>query len=150
MREGERDRERKQVFVKEEGMKNSGYLRRNRWPRDKIRRKTPTHCIPFCAFLYFTPCKCISYTVCVRAQSSLSLCDPWTISCHSLQPHGLYPAWVLCSWNFPGKNTGVGCHFLLQGIFPTQGSNSCFLYLLHCRRILYHCHMGSSLTILNK
>ena len=45
MREGERDRERKQVFVKEEGIKNSGYLRRNRWPRDKIRRKTPTHCI---------------------------------------------------------------------------------------------------------
>ena len=35
----------------------------------------------------------------------------------------------------PGKSTGVGCHFLLQGIFPTQGSN---LGLLHCRRILYH------------
>ena len=34
----------------------------------------------------------------------------------------------LCPWNFPGKNTRVGCHFLLQGIFPTQGSN---LYLLH-------------------
>ena len=33
--------------------------------------------------------------------------------------------------NFPGKNTGVGCHFLLQGIFPTQGSNSCLLHLLH-------------------
>ena len=29
-----------------------------------------------------------------------------------------------CLWNFPGKNTGVGCHFLLQGIFPTQGLNS--------------------------
>ena len=35
----------------------------------------------------------------------------------------------------PGKNTGVGCHFLLQGIFPTQGWNLC---LLHCRQILYH------------
>ena len=30
---------------------------------------------------------------------------------------------VACPWNFPSKNTGVGCHFLLQGIFPTQGSN---------------------------
>ena len=36
-----------------------------------------------------------------------------------------------------GKNTGVGCHPLLQGIFPTQGSNPCLLCLLHCRQILY-------------
>ena len=35
----------------------------------------------------------------------------------------------------PGKNTRVGCHFLLQGIFPTQGLNP---GLLHCRQILYH------------
>ena len=39
----------------------------------------------------------------------------------SLRPHGLQPARLLCLWNFPGKNTGVGCHFLLQGIFLTQG-----------------------------
>ena len=38
-------------------------------------------------------------------------------------------------WDFPGKNTRVGCHFLLQEIFLTQGSN---LRLLHCRWILYH------------
>ena len=37
----------------------------------------------------------------------------------------------LCPWHFPGKNTGVGCHFLLPGIFPTQGSNPRFLHLLH-------------------
>ena len=48
----------------------------------------------------------------------------------SLQPCGLQPARLLCLWKFPGKNTGVGCHFLLQGIFPTQGLN---LGLLHCR-----------------
>ena len=36
----------------------------------------------------------------------------------------------LCSWGFPGKNTGVGCRFLLQGIFPTQGLNLCLLSLL--------------------
>ena len=44
---------------------------------------------------------------------------------NSLQPHGLLPARLLCPWNFPGENTGVGCHFLLQGIFLTQGSNLC-------------------------
>ena len=50
-------------------------------------------------------------------------------SCPTLVwPHGLYPARLLCPWDFPGKNTGAGCHFLLQGIFPTQGSNSHLLY----------------------
>ena len=40
------------------------------------------------------------------------------------------PTGFLCPWDFPGKNTGVGCHFLLQGIFPAQGSNP---RLLYCR-----------------
>ena len=47
------------------------------------------------------------------------------------------PPWttrLLCSWDSPGKNTGVGCPFPFQGIFPTQGSN---LHLLLCRQILY-------------
>ena len=48
-----------------------------------------------------------------------------------LQPHGLQPARLLCQWDFPGKNTGVGCHFFLQGIFLTQGSNPHLLCLLH-------------------
>ena len=53
----------------------------------------------------------------------------------SLRPHGLSP------WNSPGQNTGVGSLSLLQGIFPTQGSNS---GLPHCRRILYQLsHKGS-------
>ena len=47
----------------------------------------------------------------------------------SLQPNGEY-----CPWNSPGQNTGVGSLSLLQGIFPTQGSNP---GLPHCRRILY-------------
>ena len=46
----------------------------------------------------------------------------------SLRLHGLYPARLLCPWDAPGKNTGVGCHFLLQGSFPTQGSDP---HLLH-------------------
>ena len=49
----------------------------------------------------------------------------------SLQPHGLLPSRLLHPWNFPVQNTGVGCHFLLQGILPTQGSNSRLLHLLH-------------------
>ena len=52
---------------------------------------------------------------------------------NSLQPHGLQPARLLHPWDFPGKNTGVGCHFLLQRIFPTHGSN---LGLLLCRQTL--------------
>ena len=51
------------------------------------------------------------------------------------RPHGLQPTRLLHLWDFPGKGTRVGCHFLLQGIFPAQGSN---LGLPHCRQMLYH------------
>ena len=51
-----------------------------------------------------------------------------SVESDSLQPYGLWPARLLCPWDFPGKNTEMGCHFLLQGIFPTQGWN---LPLLH-------------------
>ena len=44
------------------------------------------------------------------AKSWLTLSTPWTV------------ARLLCPWDFPGKNTGAGCHFLLQSIFLTQGS----------------------------
>ena len=60
-----------------------------------------------------------------------------------LWPHGLEPARVLCPWDFPGKNTRVSCHFLLQGIFLSQGSNLC---LLHCRQILYLWATGEAHT----
>ena len=48
---------------------------------------------------------------------------------NSLQRHGLQPTRLLGPWDSPGKNTGVGCYSLLQGIFLTQGSNPS---LLHC------------------
>ena len=58
----------------------------------------------------------------------------------SLRPHGLWPTRLLCLWNSPGNNTGVGCLFFLQGIFLTQGLN---LGFLHCRQILYsRSHQG--------
>ena len=63
---------------------------------------------------------------------------------NSLQHHRLLAARVLGSWNFPAKNTGMGCHFLLQGIFLTQGSNPHFLCLLHWQAdSLPLCHLGS-------
>ena len=54
--------------------------------------------------------------VCCSAQSRLTL-----------QPHGLQPARLLCPWDSPGNNTGAGRPALLQGICPTQGSNSSLL-----------------------
>ena len=48
----------------------------------------------------------------------------------SLQPHGLQPARLLCPWDFPGMNTGVGCHVFFGGLFLTQGSNLSLLHLL--------------------
>ena len=45
------------------------------------------------------------------------------ISVQLFAAHGPQPARLLCPWNSPDKNTGVGCHFLLQGIFLNQGSN---------------------------
>ena len=58
----------------------------------------------------------------MSGEKSLSLSYSWTVAYQALPP-----------WDFPGKSTGVGCHFLLQGIFPTQGLNP---GLPHCR--LYH------------
>ena len=52
----------------------------------------------------------------------------------SVQPYERQPTRFLCPWDSPGKNTGVGCHALLQGILLTQGSNP---HPLHCRWILY-------------
>ena len=54
-------------------------------------------------------------------------------ACLTLQPRGLQPARPLCAWSSPGKSAGVGCHALLQGVFPTQGWNP---GLLHCRQSL--------------
>ena len=59
-------------------------------------------------------------------------------SCLTLQSHELQPTRLLCPRDFPGKNTGVGCHFLLQGISLTQGSKPHLLQFLYYRQILYH------------
>ena len=66
--------------------------------------------------------------VCARACYLLSVVQLF------VTPYGLWPARLFCPWN-SSKNTGVGCHFLLQGIFPSQGLN---WGPLHGRQILYH------------
>ena len=65
-------------------------------------------------------------------------------SCLTLQPRGLLVARLLCPWDYPSKNTGVGFHALFQGIFPTQGSNPHVLWLLHWQAdSLPLSHLGS-------
>ena len=54
-----------------------------------------------------------------------------------LWPCGLKPARLLCPWDFLGKNAGVGCHFLLQGIFWHR-DRAYTSHVSHCRRILHH------------
>ena len=72
--------------------------------------------------------------LCLVAQSCLTLCNPMDCGPPGSSIHG----------DPPGKNTGVGCHACLQGIFPIQGWNPGLLY---CRRILYRLsHQGSLVT----
>ena len=74
------------------------------------------------------PCCFSVLCMCLVAQSCPTLCDPMDCSPPGSSIHE----------DSPGKNTRVGCHALLQGIFPTQGLNP---GLLHCRQVLYHlCH----------
>ena len=82
--------------------------------------------------------------------------SPWL--CHyccsvvsdSLRPHGLQPTRLLCPWDSPGKNTGVGGHFLLQGIIPTQESNPRLLQWhmdsLTLKHLLGYCPAEDTLT----
>ena len=68
----------------------------------------------------------------------------YSVVSNSMRLHGLQPTRLLCLWDSPGKNTGVGSHSLLQAIFPTQGSNPS---LLHSRQMLYHLsHQGSQIV----
>ena len=66
-------------------------------------------------------------------------------TCTSELSHVRFLARLLCPWDSPGKNTGMGCHALLQGIFPTQRSNP---GLPHGKRILYHLSHQVCLRIL--
>ena len=69
-----------------------------------------------------------------RFSLSFSLIVSCSVVSNSLRPHALQPTKLICLWNSPSKNTGVGSYPLLQGIFPTQASN---LGLLHWRQTLF-------------
>ena len=71
---------------------------------------------------------------------------PAAQSCPTLRPPGLQPARLLCPWDSPGKNTGAGCHTLLQGIVPTQGWNP---GLPQCGQILYQLSHWGKVAILD-
>ena len=75
----------------------------------------------------------------------------WMLHCsvmsESVWPFGLQPARLLCPWDSPGENTGVGCRFLLKGIFLTRGSNRSLLCHLHCRQILYGWATGEACAL---
>ena len=84
----------------------------------------------------------LTWVLCVLMQ----VCVSQSVASNSLRPHQLQPTRLLYPWDFPGKDTGVGSHFLLQEIFPARRSNP---DLLHCRQILYHLsHQGSPLCVL--
>ena len=74
-----------------------------------------------------------------------AVCKSCSVMSDSLPLHGLYYTVLSSPWNSPGWNTGVGSLSLLQGIFPTWGSNP---GLLHCSQILYHLsHKGSLMNV---
>ena len=81
----------------------------------------------------------LSHILSIFSLKNLHICSccavhSHSVVSHSLRPHELQPTRLLCPWDSPGKSTGVGSHALLQGIFPTQGSNP---GLPHCRWIIY-------------
>ena len=80
--------------------------------------------------------QCFSRNVCM----CVCVCGNSSVVSDSLGPQWTVAPRLLCPWNSLSENTGVGCYALLQGIFPTQGSNP---GLLHYRQILHHLgHQG--------
>ena len=75
--------------------------------------------------VYFLQIRCA--VLCLVAQSCPILCNPIDCSLPGPSVHG----------DSPGQNTGISCHALLQGMFPTQGLNLKLMQLLHCRKVLY-------------
>ena len=83
-----------------------------------------------------------------EAVTFLCVCVSHSVMSDSSRPHGLQLSRLLCPWDSPGKNNGVGYHFLSQWTFPTQRLNP---DLPHCRQILYHqSHQGSPIIFLQE
>ena len=79
--------------------------------------------------------------------SCMPVCQVSSVMSNSLRPHGLQPARLLCPWDSAGKNTGVGCHFLLKGIFSHSGIKPTFLVSLALAGGFFTTiHLGSLLS----
>ena len=101
-------------------------------------------CLPLAKMPSWTSIPSYFQVLCVWGGGEYVWVCVCSVMSDSLWSHGLEPARFFCPWNFPGKKTGVGCHFLLQGIFPTQGSNPHLLHLLHWQvNTLPLNHLGS-------
>ena len=129
------------------GVSDCGLFRRKQTENSETHR----HVVPWISqsldslpsFLCLLKAPCVCLYIMSRILSGVYMCVSRSVVSDSLQSHRLQPTRLLCPWNSPGKNTGAGCHSLLQGIFPTQGSNP---DLLNCGQILYclshHCLAG--------
>ena len=131
---------------------------------------SPKLTVSFCVWYYHHHCHCCGGGYCRLRRIGMektidrlpqSLCSCWQTALPQLKEwlwcpvpvsrsvvsdylrlHGLSPTRLLCPGDFPGKNTGVGCHSLLWRIFPTQGSNLYYRPILHCLN-----HQGSGFDI---
>ena len=115
-------------------------------PQSKLQVTELNSCSRVLGFLGWDALTLLLYTASLTLCMSVSVLvtQPWPTHCNSMD---CSPSRLLCPWDFLGKNTEVGCHFLLQRIFLTQGSNS---DLLHCRQILYHLsYQESKLTVVH-
>ena len=79
--------------------------------------------------LYSIPCYVADFAKAIFSSVQVQFSHSVVSNC--LWPYGLQPPRLSCLRDSPGKNTGVGCQVLLQGIFPTQGSNPCHSHLLY-------------------
>ena len=74
----------------------------------------------------------------INHKSGFSLVYVCSVMSSSLQPYALQPTRLLCPWDLLGKNSRLGCHFFLQGIFPAEESNLCLCVSCIGKWILYH------------
>ena len=115
-------------------------------PQSRLQVTELNSCSRVLGFLGWDGGRCpnTAFLLLLRVCVCVLVAQLWPTHCASMD---CGPSRLLCPWDFPGKNTEVGCHFLLQRIFLTQGSNS---DLLHCRQILYHLsHQQNKLTVVH-
>ena len=96
----------------------------------------------FCGLRWKNPC--------LRSTGEADMKSACSVSSDSLRSHGLQPPRLLFPWDFPGKNTGMGCYFLLQGIFLTQRSNPRLLSLLHLQERFFYYHWATQEALVKR